>query len=102
MDAMSSTWDSNCWSTSRAQASSLVYSFAERLDVVAAAPAPRDVPQVEPVVDAVVGEGREAVLVDGVPQPQLGGDPVVEPVEDRQTVAALGSRGETKSSRGWT
>ena len=56
---------------------------AEGFDVVALAAAPRDVGQVEPVVDAEVHEGREALLVDRVPQPQLGGDAVVEPVQDR-------------------
>ena len=53
----------------------------QALDVVAAAAAPGDLAQIEAVVDAVVDERRRAVLVDGVPEPQLGGDPVVEPVE---------------------
>ena len=30
------------------------------------------------------------LLVDRVPQPQLGGDAIVEPVQDRQPVAAFG------------
>ena len=59
----------------------------ETLDVVAAAAPPGDVAQVEAVVDAVVDEGRQAVLVDGVPQAQLGGDAVVEPMR-----AAAGRR----------
>jgi hypothetical protein len=37
-------------------------------------------PEVQVVGDAVVGERGEAVLVDGVPEAELGGDPVVEPV----------------------
>ena len=69
---------------------------AQRLDVVAAAPPPRDVPEVEPIVDAEVEEGREVLLVDRVPQPQLGGDAIVEPVQDRQAVAALGCRGQAE------
>ena len=56
---------------------------AEGLDVVAAASAPRDVAQVEAVVDAEVEERREVLLVDGVPEAQLGGDAIVEPVQDR-------------------
>jgi hypothetical protein len=34
------------------------------------------------------------LLIDRVPQAQLGGDAIVEPVEDRQAVAALGRGGE--------
>src|SRR5581483_11451011 len=61
---------------------------------VTAPAAPRDVAQVEAVVNAEVQERSEVLLVDGVPQAQLGGDAVVEPVEDRQAVAAL--RGGSK------
>ena len=47
--------------TSRAQASELVYAVAERVDVVAASSPPRDVAQVEAVVDAEVrGTARGA------------------------------------------
>lgn len=63
---------------------------AQRLDVIALPSPPRDVGQVEPVVDPEVGERHQPVLVDGVPQAQLGGDAVVEPAEDRQAVAAFG------------
>ena len=73
---------------------------AERLDVVAPASPPRDVAQVEAVVDAEVEERRQVLLVDGVPQAQLGGDAVVEPVEDRQAVAALGGGGEAEQLDG--
>ena len=45
-------------------------------------------------MDAVVDEGREVLLLDRVPQPQLGRDPVVEPVQDRLPVAALRGRRE--------
>ncbi|MEL7207732.1 MAG: DUF3427 domain-containing protein, partial [Actinomycetota bacterium] len=61
--------------------------------VVAAAPGPGDLPQVEAVVDAPVGERHQPVLVDGVPQPQLGRNPVVEPVQDVEPVAAFGGGG---------
>ena len=47
-------------------------------------------------MDAEVQERREALLVDGVPEPQLGGDAIVEPVQDRQAVAALGRGGEAE------
>ena len=40
--------------------------------------------------------GDEVLLVDGVPEAQLGGDAVVEPVEDRQAVAALRRGGEAE------
>jgi hypothetical protein len=68
----------------------------QRLDVVAAAAFPGHLTEVHPVVDAEVGERGEAVLVDRVPQAQLGGDPLVEPVEDRQAVAALGRGGQAE------
>ena len=56
---------------------------AERLDVVAPPSAPRDLTQVETVVDAEVQERREVLLVDRVPQAQLGCDAIVEPMKDR-------------------
>ncbi len=52
--------------------------------------------QVEAVVDAEVEERGEVLLVDGVPQAQLGGDAIVEPVQDRQAVAALGGGGQAE------
>ena len=64
---------------SRAQASLPVRRFVRALDVVAAAAPPRDVAQVQAVVDAVVDEGRQAVLIDRIPQAQLGRDAIVEP-----------------------
>ena len=73
---------------------------AERLDVVAPAAPPRDVAEVEAVVDAEVEERREVLLVDRVPEPQLGGDAIVEPVQDRQPVAALGRGGEAEQLDG--
>lgn len=45
-------------------------------------------------MDAVVGERDQPVLVDRVPQAQLGGDAAVEPLQDRQAVAALRRGGE--------
>ena len=62
---------------------------AEGLDVVPVSAAPRDVSQIESVVDAEVQERCEVLLVDGVPQAQLGRDAVVEPVQDRQAIAAF-------------
>ena len=62
--------------------------------------APWDVAQVEAVVDAVVGEGGEVLLVDGVPDSEFGGDAVVEPVEDGEAVASLGGGGEAEEL-GW-
>ncbi len=72
----------------------------ERPLVVPPASPPRDLPEVEGVGDAVVGERREAVLVDGVPEPELGGDAVVEPVEHGQAVAPLGRGREPQQLRG--
>jgi hypothetical protein len=51
-------------------------------------------------VDAVVGEGRETVLIDRVPQAQLGGDAAVEPSEQGQAVAALRRGGEAEQLDG--
>ncbi len=45
-------------------------------------------------------ERRQLLLVDGVPEAQLGGDAVVEPVEDGQAVAALGGGGEAEQLDG--
>ncbi len=56
---------------------------AERVHVVAPTATPRDVTEVEAVVDAEVEEGHEVLLADGVPQAQLCCDAVVEPVQDR-------------------
>ena len=62
---------------------------AQCLNVVALAATPGDVGEVESVVDAEIHEGREALLVDGIPQPQFGGNAIIEPVKDRQVVAAF-------------
>jgi hypothetical protein len=51
----------------------------ETIDVVPAAAAPGDLPEIEPVVNTVVNERGQPVLVDGVPEAQLGSDPVIEP-----------------------
>jgi hypothetical protein len=51
-------------------------------------------------VDAVVGEGGEVLLVDGVPDSEFGRNPVVEPVEDGEAVASLGGGGEAEEL-GW-
>jgi hypothetical protein len=47
-------------------------------------------------VDAVVDEGRQALLVDGVPQAQLSGDPTAEQLHHRQPIAALRRGGEAE------
>ena len=52
------------------------------------------VAQVEAVVNTEVDERDEVLLVDRVPEPQLGSDAVVKPVQDRERVAALGGGGE--------
>ena len=51
-------------------------------------------------MDAVVDERRQSVLVDGVPQAQLGGDAILEPAEQRQSVAAFGRRGKPQELAG--
>ena len=68
-------------------------------DVVALAPPPGDVGEVEAVVDAEVLERREVLAVDGVPEAQLGGDAIVEPLQDGATVAALGVAVRPSSSQ---
>ncbi len=73
---------------------------AQGLDVVAAPSTPRDVAEVEAVVDAEVQERREVLLVDRVPQAQLGRDAVVEPVQDREAVAAFRCGGEAEQLDG--
>jgi hypothetical protein len=92
----SSTRATSCWITRRAQTSLPVTSFVEPLDVVAATAAPRHVAQIEAVVDAVVDERREALLVDRVPEPQLGRDAPAEPLEHGQ---AVGCARESPSDR---
>lgn len=69
---------------------------AERVDVVTASPAPRDLAQVEAIVDAEIQERREMLLIDGVPETEFGGDAIVEPLEDRQAVAAFRCGGQTE------
>ncbi len=64
--------------------------------VVPASPPPRDLAEIEPVVDPVVHERREVLLVDGIPQPKFGSDPVVEPLQDREAVASLRCRGQAE------
>lgn len=47
-------------------------------------------------MDAEVGERRQPMLIDRVPQAQLRGDPVLEPLEDGHAVAPLGRGRETQ------
>ena len=57
---------------------------------VSAAPPPWDVAQVETVGNSVVGKRNEAVLIDRVPETELGGDAIVEPVKHRESIAPFG------------
>ena len=61
----------------------------EGSDVVAGAPPEGHLPEVEAVVDAVVGERHEVLLIDGVPDAQLGGDAPVEEVLDVEPVGTF-------------
>lgn len=45
-------------------------------------------------MDSEVLEGAEEAALAGFPQPQLGGDAPVEPLDDAFAVGALGGRGE--------
>ena len=66
----------------------------EALDVVPSTAPPWHLTQIKPVVDAVVHERREPLLIDRVPQAQLGGNSIVEPVQQRKAVASLRRRGQ--------
>jgi hypothetical protein len=55
----------------------------ERRGVIAVTASPGHAAQILAVVDAVVEERSQAVLFDRIPEPQLGGDAVIEPVQDR-------------------
>ena len=57
--------------------------------VIASTSSPWNLPQIEAVVDAEVREGRQSLLVDGVPESQFSGDSIVEPLQQRQAIAAL-------------
>ncbi len=51
-------------------------------------------------MDAEVRERREVLLVDRVPEPELGGDPPVEVAEHVEAVGALGRRGQAEQLDG--
>ena len=68
----------------------------ERSDVVSGASTERHFPQVETVVDSVVGERHQVLLVDRVPHPELGGDTSVEEVLDGEPVGAFRRRRESE------
>jgi hypothetical protein len=51
-------------------------------------------------VDTEVRKGRQALLVNGVPETEFGGDAIVEPVEQRQAVAPFWRRGEAEQLGG--
>ena len=73
---------------------------AERVDVVAASPTPRDLAQVQAVVNPEVEKGGEVLLVDGLPKPKLRRDAIVEPVQDRQAVASFRCGGQAEQFDG--
>ena len=50
-------------------------------------------------MDAVVGEGRQVLLVDRVPEPKLGGDSPVEVSEDVKPVASFRRRRKPEQLR---
>ncbi len=68
----------------------------EGSDVVAGAPPERHLPEVEAVVDPVVGERHEVLLIDRVPHPQLGGDAPVEEVLDGEPVGSFRCGGQAE------
>jgi len=68
--------------------------------VISPAPNKRHTSQVQAVGDAVVREWAQTVLVDRVPQPKLGSDATVEPVEHVLTVGALWRGCESEQLRG--
>ena len=70
------------------------------VDVVAGAAPERHLAQVETVVDPVVGERHEVLLVDRVPDPQLGGDSSVEEVLNGEAVGAFWCCGESEQLPG--
>src|SRR5438093_7325991 len=72
----------------------------EPLDVVPSTAPPWHLTQIKPVVDAVVHEWREPLLIDRIPKAQLGGNSIVEPVQQREAVASLRRRRETQKF-GW-
>ncbi len=61
-----------------------------------AALAPGEGGEVGVVADAEVVEGAEQALVEGGPEPQLGGNAAVELLEDVEPVGALGGGGEAE------
>lgn len=64
---------------------------AQFVDVVTASALPLHGAQIQAVMNPEVGERAEPVLVDRIPQPQFGSDAVIEPLQDRQTIAAFWS-----------
>ena len=68
----------------------------ERADVVPLSATPGDGAQVEPVVDTEIREWRQILLVDCVPEPQLGGNPAIEVAEDVEAVCPFGCRRQPK------
>jgi len=68
----------------------------EGVDVVARASLEGHLPQVEAVVDPVVGERCEVLLIDRFPDSKLGCDPSIEEVLYGEAVRAFRSRSETE------
>ncbi len=73
-----------------------VVAGVETVQVFGAIPAasPLERREIDVVVDAEVLEGREMVILDRLPQAQLGSGPTPEPPRDVLSVHALGRRGQ--------
>jgi len=65
-------------------------------DVISLAATPRDVAEVESVVNTEVSERCEVLLVDRIPKPQFGSDSTIEVTEHIETVCALGRSRQAK------
>src|SRR5690349_15966897 len=72
----------------------------EASDVIASSPAPRDVAKIKVVCHPEVGERHESVLIDRIPEPELGRDAAVEPLQHRKPVTSFGSSRKPQQLRG--
>ena len=74
--------------------------FGEAFYIVARSTAPRHIPQVGVIVNAVIDKRSEPVLIDRVPEPHFCRNSVAKPAQHRQAVAAFGCGGETEQLHG--
>lgn len=72
----------------------------ETVDVIPLSAFPRNVAEVESVVDPVVGERGQVVLIDRVPQAEFGGDAVTEPLQHSQAIGPFWCRGQAEQLHG--